>query len=152
MQHPFYRRAELSFSMGIGAEVRHSKTTLLGYPYAFSPGVDPLTGESDITVIRFFQEWLSKSAPQVFALRSRFSRGINALDSTINSSEPDSQFFSWLFQFQWTRRFERFQETQLIFKTDFQLSRDPLLPLERLSIGGADTVRGNPESRIKRTL
>ena len=150
VKHPFYRRPKASFFMGMDAELRHSKTTLLGYPHAFSPGVNPLTGESDVTVIRFFQEWFLSSSSQVFAIRSSFSKGINAFDSTINSGEPDSRFFSWLFQFQWARRFKDFQESQLIFKTNFQISEDPLLSIEKFSVGGANTVRGYRENQFVR--
>lgn len=150
LKHPFFRTAHSSFFMGVTAESRHSKTTLLGYPYNFSPGVDPRTGESHVTVIRLFQEWLSRTPSQVFAVQSTFSRGIDALDATINPSEPDSRFFSWLFQFQWARRIRALQEGQLIFKTNIQLSRDPLLPMEKFSVGGANTVRGYRENQFVR--
>jgi len=150
LRHPFYRTAKKSFYMGLDTELRHSKTTLLGFPYAFSPGVDSLTGESDVTVVRFFQEWLSRSSFQVFAIRSRFSRGVDAFDATINPSEPDSRFFSWLLQFQWARRIKTLQDSKLIFKTNFQLSRDPLLPMEKFSVGGINTVRGYRENYLVR--
>ncbi len=150
LEQTLYQTPTASFLVGIHGETRHSETTLLGIPYAFSPGVDPMTGESDVTVLRLYQEWLWRSSKEVFSAYSTFSRGINALDATINPIEPDSRFFSWLFQCQWVRRLEALGGSQLILKASGQLSRDPLLPMEKFSIGGRHTVRGYRENQSVR--
>ncbi|SLM30670.1 putative Surface antigen (D15) [Desulfamplus magnetovallimortis] len=158
LKHPLYRNPNSSLFVGVAGERRHSKTTLLGSPYAFSPGVNLVTGESDVAAIRFFQDGLWRTSSQVFALKSTFSRGIDALDSTINNLEPDSRFFTWLCQLQWIRRLEWkllqesefFQNCQFIFKTDLQFSRDPLLPMEKFSVGGRNSVRGYRENQLVR--
>ena len=127
----------------------HNKTFLLGEPFSFSPGTKD--GESTVAALRLSQEWIYRTLTQVLAIRSRFSLGVDALGATDNPSEiPDSQFFSWLFQFQWVRRFEKIWDTQLIFRLDLQLANDTLLPLEQIAVGGRYSVRGYRENQLVR--
>jgi len=153
-RHPLYQEPEGYFDLSLRLEKRRSKTFLLGQPFSFSPGVRD--GVSDLSVIRFSQDWLKRSSVQVIAARSSFNFGIDALDSTVNDDgSPDSKFFSLLGQFQYVRRLnffesERFSRSQIIFRTDFQLANQDLLPLEKLSIGGASTVRGYRENVLTR--
>ena len=88
---------------------------------------------------------------QALALRSRFSVGINALGATINSDPkvPDGRFFSWLGQAQWVRRLP-ILDSQVIVRSDLQLTPDPLLTLEQFTLGGRYTVRGYHENGIVR--
>ncbi|WP_430232066.1 ShlB/FhaC/HecB family hemolysin secretion/activation protein [Nitrosomonas communis] len=146
LTHPFYRTPQQTFSAGFAFERRHSKTSLLGRRFSFSPGVQD--GESDVTVLRFSQDWLNRGRNQVIAARSVFSVGIDALGAT-NGPGPDGQFFAWLGQFQWARLFGE-RGNQILFRTDLQLSNDPLLPLERIAVGGARTVRGYRENQLVR--
>ena len=72
------------------------------------------------------------------------------MDSTINDDgTPDSQFFTWLGQFQWVRRLETL-DSQILFRTDLQWAEEDLLPLEKFSVGGASTVRGYRENALTR--
>jgi len=148
LSHPFYRTPQRTFSLGLSLERRHSKTFVQGIPFSFSPGVED--GESTVTVVRFFQEWLDRRLNQVIAVRSTFSLGIDALGATINAGGlPDGRFLAWLGQFQWARRFGE-RGNQVIFRTDLQLARESLLPLEKFSIGGGTTVRGYRENQLVR--
>jgi hemolysin activation/secretion protein len=72
------------------------------------------------------------------------------LEPTINhDGSPDSRFFSWLGQFQWVERLNLFNlNSHLLFRTDAQWSREDLLPLEKISIGGSTTVRGYRENQL----
>ncbi|HAR32710.1 MAG TPA: ShlB/FhaC/HecB family hemolysin secretion/activation protein [Desulfobacter sp.] len=146
LTHPFYRTPQRVFSMGLALDLRHSRTYLLGRPFSFSPGVQD--GESDVTVLRFSQEWLDRSFDQVIAIRSIFSIGIDAMGAT-SGEEPDGQYLAWLGQFQWARRFSN-RGDQVILRTDLQLAEDSLLPMERISVGGAKTVRGYRENQLVR--
>ncbi|CAA9892219.1 ShlB/FhaC/HecB family hemolysin secretion/activation protein (fragment) [Candidatus Methylobacter favarea] len=83
----------------------------------------------------------------MFAVRSIFNIGIDALDATINQHAPDGRFFSWLGQLQWARHV---RSGQIIWRADVQLTDDPLLPLEKFQIGGANSVRGYRENQIVR--
>lgn len=145
LTQPFYRKPGQSLLGIVTIERRRSNTFLLGVPFSFSPGVQ--NGESSVTVIRIGQEWLSRSTEQVLALRSVFNVGINALDATINPHAPDGRFFSWLGQLQWARHVGL---GQVIWRTDVQLADDPLLPLEKFQIGGANSVRGYRENQLVR--
>jgi hemolysin activation/secretion protein len=154
-RHPVYQEPEGYFDLSLRLEKRTSKTFLLGQPFSFSPGVRD--GVSELSVIRFSQDWLKRSPVQVLAARASFNFGIDALDSTINDDgSPDSQFFSLLGQFQYVRRLDFFGDieplnnSQIIFRTDFQVADQDLLPLEKLSIGGASTVRGYRENVLTR--
>jgi hemolysin activation/secretion protein len=50
---------------------------------------------------------------------------------------------------QWARRFGE-GGPQVIFRTDLQLANDELLPMERIAIGGFETVRGYRKNTLVR--
>ncbi len=159
LRHPLIKTPNQELGISLKAEKRTSKTYLLGRPFSFSPGV--VDGESDLSVLRFIQDWLKRGSNQVLAARSSFNLGIDAWDSTIHEDNfsPDSHFYSWLGQFQWVKRLDTWvdfldskmlRDTQIIFRTDMQFSKEALLPLEKFSIGGASTVRGYRENFLTR--
>ncbi len=143
LNQPIIHTPEVKLSGSLTMEHRYSQTYLLGQPFSFSPGVQ--TGRSSVTVLRIGQEWLQHTPEQVFAARSVFNVGINALDATINSNTPDGRFFKWLGQLQWGRHFG---DAQLIWRGDIQLTKDGLLPLEKFQIGGFNSVRGYRENQL----
>jgi hemolysin activation/secretion protein len=127
-------------------ERERSTTSLLGRRFSFSEGVDD--GRTDITALRLVQQWQRRSQDQVIALRSTESIGLDLLGATKNSGNiPDGQFFSWLGQAQFARRLFG-SDWQLSLRGDVQLTPDPLLPIERIAIGGFDTVRGYRENQL----
>jgi hemolysin activation/secretion protein len=84
----------------------------------------------------------------VVALRSILSFGLPLLGATEHSGDvPDGQFFAWLGQAQWARRLG-FHDWQLSLRGDLQLTPDPLLPIERIAIGGRHTVRGYRKNQL----
>ena len=148
LRHPFYRTLNQEFAMALIGENLRNKNYMLGEPFSFSLGEE--AGESIDTAIRFSQEWTYRTQQQVIAARSRFSFGIDALDATIREHGlPDGEFFSWLGQFQWARILKPW-DVQVIFRTDIQLSNDPLLPLEQIAVGGRYSVRGYRENLLVR--
>lgn len=147
VSHPFFRTPEHQFTGSLTFERRHSKTYLLGLPFSFSPGVR--NGASDITALRFTQEWLDRGQNHVLALRSTMSVGLGALNATMNGGNlPDGRFFAWLAQAQWARRL--FGDAQVIVRSDLQLTPDSLLPLEKFAVGGHASVRGYRENQLVR--
>lgn len=122
-------------------------TKLLGRPFSFYEGVQD--GRSKVSVIHLSQNWLRRGRRQVLAARSTINLGVDALGVTINERGPDGRFCSWLGQLQWAQRIGS-ENHQLNFRTDMQLSADPLLPLEQCAIGGADTVRGYRVNQLVR--
>jgi len=149
LRHPVLRTLNHEFALALTGESLQDKTFLLGEPFSFYPGVD--NGESKVTALRFSQERTYRTQHEVVAARSRFSFGIDALDATIHSSHslPDGKFLAWLGQFQWARALKTW-DMQLLFKTDAQLSNQPLLPLEQIAVGGRYTVRGYRENLLVR--
>jgi hemolysin activation/secretion protein len=151
--HPFYRTPGRQFSVGLSLQRRHTETTWLGGE--FSPPTPPST----VTVLRFYQEWVDRRRDQVIAARSTFNLGIDALNATLDlepdspsataDSQADSQFLTWLGQFQWARRLAEAGH-QVIFRTDLQLANDALLSLEKFALGGARSVRGYRENQLVR--
>ncbi len=96
-----------------------------------------------MTTLSFASEWVSRGMTQVFALKL----GMDWFNATIHEGEyADSDYMSWLVQMQWFKRFS-FLNSALLFKTNFQLSDDPI-PVGKFSLGGASTVRGYRENHM----
>ncbi|MEE9412932.1 MAG: ShlB/FhaC/HecB family hemolysin secretion/activation protein [Methylococcales bacterium] len=148
LSHPFYRSVNSQLTTSITIERRHSETFLLGEPFAFATGTD--NGKSNVTVLRFANDWVTRSQKQVIALRSSLNFGVDLLGATNNSgNEADGQFFSWLGQIQYVRRLWD-SDNQMILRGNIQLSPDRLLPLEKFAIGGLNNVRGYRENLLVR--
>ena len=152
LRYPVIKTLNRTFDLSLRLERRKSETFLLGDPFSFSDGVD--NGESKVTVVRFIADWVDRSEDQVIAARSTVSWGLDAWGATVgkgslSGGEPDGKFIALLGQFQWARRFGE-NDNQMIFRTDAQFSRDPLLPLEQFAVGGATSVRGFRENELVR--
>lgn len=144
-RQPLSKSPEREFAIGFALDWRRSQTYILNnIPFSFSEG--PEDGESKVTAIRFFQDWVNRGTQRVLAARSQFSFGIDAFDATINDTGPDGQFFSWLGQFQWVERLS--PRMLLVARINAQLTPDSLLSLERFSLGGVDTVRGYRQNQL----
>jgi len=138
-RQPIIRTPTTEFALALSLDSRQSKTFLFDeLPFSFSPG--PENGKSKVTVVRFTQDWINRSANRVLAARSQFSFGVDALDATVNDIGIDGRFTSWLGQFQVVQALGG--GAILIARTGAQLTPDGLLPIEQFSIGGIDTVRG----------
>jgi hemolysin activation/secretion protein len=148
LSRPFIRKSDRELILALTVEKRHLETSLLGRGFSFSPGVRK--GEADITVLRFSQELIQPQTDSVLAMRSVFSIGIDALDATMNESGPDGEFFVWMGQIQWARRLKTWQNSQLILRADMQIAANPLLPMEKFSMGGmgAGSVRGYRKNQL----
>lgn len=144
LRQPIVRSPEQELALGVSLDLRHRQTFLQGEPFSFSIGAEE--GESDVTVLRFFQDWSDRGAGRVLAARSQFSVGINAFGATINDTGTDGQFFAWQGQFQWVQQLS--PRTLLLARVGTQLTPDSLLSLEQFSVGGADTVRGYRENQL----
>ncbi|WP_339376507.1 ShlB/FhaC/HecB family hemolysin secretion/activation protein [Calothrix sp. NIES-2098] len=145
LRQPIVQSPATEFAIGLGLDVRRSQTFLLNdIPFSFSEG--PEDGKSRVTAIRFYQDWVNRTATRVLAARSQFSFGIDAFDATINNTGTDGRFFSWLGQFQWVQQLS--PRALLLTRINAQFTPDSLLSLERFSIGGVDTVRGYRQNQL----
>ncbi len=145
LRQPLTYTANSEFALSLAFDLRRSQTFILNdIPFSFTEG--PEDGESKVTVIRFSQDWLQRNTNTVLAARSQFSFGIGAMDATVNDSGTDGRFFSWVGQFQWVQRLS--PRVLMLAKINTQLTPDSLLSLEKISIGGVDTVRGYGQNQL----
>lgn len=141
-RQPLFQQPSEEFALGLSLSHQRSQTKLGiddigGFP--LSPGADD-EGRTRISAVRFFQDWVHRSEREVLAARSQFSLGVGLLDATINNNAPDSRFFAWRGQGQWTRLLA--PDTLLLVRGDLQVADRDLVPLEQFGIGGQYTVRG----------
>jgi hemolysin activation/secretion protein len=139
VSHPVIRTPNRQLVLAGVVERRETKTTLLGVPFSFSPGVND--GKATVSALRLVGDYVDRGQTQVIAARSTVSIGLDAFGSTINASGPDSRFTAWLGQFQWVKLLGE-RGDQLRFRADVQYTNDALLPVEQYAVGGLDSVRG----------
>ncbi|MCC5668061.1 ShlB/FhaC/HecB family hemolysin secretion/activation protein [Nostoc sp. CHAB 5784] len=145
VRQPLIYTPNNEFALSLAFDLRRSQTFILNdMPFSFTEG--PEDGESKVTVIRFSQDWLQRNGNSVLAARSQFSLGIGAIDATVNNSGTDGRFFSWVGQFQWVQRLS--PRILMLAKVNTQLTPDSLLSLEKISIGGVNTVRGYSQNQL----
>ncbi|WP_162160858.1 ShlB/FhaC/HecB family hemolysin secretion/activation protein [Leptolyngbya sp. PCC 6406] len=148
-RHPVYQTPSQEFALSLTTSIRESESFFLrnfGSAIPFpSPGADE-NGKTRLSVLRFVQEWTSRSPEQVLALRSQFSLGIGAFGATINDIGLDSRFLSWRGQGQWIRLLA--PDTLLVIRGDVQLTGDELLAQEQFGLGGQQTVRGYRQNQL----
>ncbi|NEO27218.1 MAG: ShlB/FhaC/HecB family hemolysin secretion/activation protein [Kamptonema sp. SIO4C4] len=142
-RQPLYQTVQEDLAVGLTASWQESQSFLgldnIG-PFPLSAGAEN-DGKTTVTALRFFQEYSRRTDNDVFALRSQFSLGLDALSATVNEGDtPDSQFFSWRLQAQYLRLLA--PDTILLLRSDLQLADQSLLPFEQFAIGGLSTVRG----------
>jgi hemolysin activation/secretion protein len=144
-RQPLSRSVTEEFALSLALDLRRSQTYILDdIPFSFSAGADE--GESRVTVLRFSQDWVNRGRTQVLAARSQFSIGLDAFDATINDTSTDAEFFKWLGQFQWVRQIQG--RSLLVTRLNAQLTPDSLLSLEKIGLGGQDTIRGYAQNQL----
>lgn len=143
-RQPIIQKPTQEFALGLSATRRENSTTLLGEPFRLSVGANE-QGETNLNILRFYQDWTARDSQQVFAARSQFSVGLG-WGGTRNQQPPDSRFFAWRGQTQWLRQIA--PDTLVILRGDIQLASRALLPLEQFTIGGLENVRGYRQDTI----
>jgi hemolysin activation/secretion protein len=139
LRHPVIWKPTQELGIGMTVSHQRSKSTLLGDIPFPALGADS-EGRTRVTALRFFQDYTKRSERDVFALRSQFSLGLNALDATINDAPPDGQFLAWRGQAQYVRLLA--PDTILLLRGDLQISDRALVPFEQFGLGGSASVRG----------
>jgi len=166
LTQPIIEGTTHNISATLGLEVKHSETKLLGIPYSFSPGA--VDGESDTSVVQLGLDWTRRGANHVLTLRGTYRVGLDIFDATIfspttdlgrlsNPAGVDGEFDLFLGQGLFIYRlntlplFAGFNErAQLVTRTTLQLAFDPLMSIEKIAIGGVNTIRGVPENLMVR--
>jgi hemolysin activation/secretion protein len=145
LRQPVYRTPRSEVALFLTGTMRSSKTFLMGEPYAFPP--DPAS-ETNITAIRFGQEYSTRRTREALSLRSTFTFGLNAFGAT-RSDGADGQFVAWLGQGQYLRKLGD-SDIQLACRVSAQVASDSLLSMEQFAVGGVYTVRGYRENQVVR--
>lgn len=149
VSHLFIDTVKQRLNLGMLLAVRENETFSSGSPFPLGPGSP--TGRNQVTVFRIFQDYLHRWERHALAVRSTMNFGLDALGSTpegvVSTQDQDSEFFSWLGQFQYAYRVHD-NGTQFIMRGSAQFSDEPLLSLERIAIGGLNTVRGYRENQL----
>ncbi|MEL6786525.1 MAG: ShlB/FhaC/HecB family hemolysin secretion/activation protein [Cyanobacteria bacterium J06607_15] len=140
LRQPLLLRPTQEFALGMSFTRTESETFLFDESFQLSRGANE-DGETRISAVRLFQEFVNRNDKEVLAFRSQFSLGVDALNSTINDDgEPDSTFVSWRGQSQWVRRLR--EDFLFLLRGDAQFSGGSLVPLEQFRIGGVNSARG----------
>ena len=147
VRHPWYRTLHREIALGLVGEHRRGETFLDDEPASFTPGA--VDGEENVSVLRFYQEWMERHPQNVIVLRNTFSVGLDILEATDNGTDRDGQFFAWAGQAQYVHRLGSTAH-QLLLSASAQWANDPLLSPEQFSIGGANSVRGYRENQLVR--
>ena len=138
-------------SVGLNRVSRKNTTTLLGIPFSFIQQ-EP-NGFSNEALWRVWQEYTYRSETKVMAVRSNFTFGKNnvqdasGLPSTVAIIPKNYKI--WLVQAQYAHQVME-NGAQVVAKYTIQSTSDRLLPLDGISIGGVNTVRGYLENQLVR--
>lgn len=135
------------FGLGIIATRYESENSVFDIPFPLSEGADR-NGRTELTALRFFQDWSRVTSKQAIALRSQFSFGLDVFSPTINPNPPDGRYFAWNVQSRFIQNLPH--GLQLQARGQFNLSDRPLLGIEQLSIGGVNSVRGYRQNALLR--
>lgn len=142
LRHPVIQTPRQELALGLTASHRETQT-FLGFEntggFPLSDGADA-KGRTNITAIRFFQEWTQRGDRSVLSFRSQFSLGLDALNATINQTDPDGRFFAWRGLAQWVRFLAK--DTLLVVRGDLQLADRRLVSSEQIGLGGQASIRG----------
>jgi hemolysin activation/secretion protein len=148
LSHPVLDGAGRRVTLGLSHGLRDNRTTLDGQPFSFVAG--EATGRVRVRAWRFFQDLSLRLDRQWLALRSTFAVGRNNLDGSAPlPGQPATHYRLWLGQALGTVVLGD-QGAQLQLRATVQYSRDALVPLEQLAVGGRHTVRGYRENQLVR--
>jgi hemolysin activation/secretion protein len=144
LRQPVFRTLSQEFALALTGQSESFRSSLLGNPFEFQSG--STNGLSQVSVLRFSQEYVHRTQEQVISALSRMSFGLPVLGATVNSG-PDQatgEFFSWLGQTQLVRRLNP-TNIQLLARADLQLTNKHLFIIEQMAVGGRYSVRGYRE-------
>ena len=159
LSHPFIDTLNRNFSLSLGYESRHSESTLGGLPFSLAAGAQD--GVSETNAALFTGDWTERGSDYVWTARLSFRHGDDYGDATIydpdtdfgfafNQDVADGRFDLVQTQVSYLRRVGNEGRMQFAFRSSGQFSADPLMSIEKIAIGGVNTVRGYPENFLVR--
>ncbi|MEX0962664.1 MAG: ShlB/FhaC/HecB family hemolysin secretion/activation protein [Pseudohongiellaceae bacterium] len=159
LSHPFIDTLNRNFSLTLGYESRHSESTLGGLPFSLAAGAQD--GVSETNAVMFTGDWTERSSDYVWTARLNFRHGDDYGNATIfdpdtdfgfgfNQDVADGRFDLIQTQVSYLRRVGSEGRVQFAFRASGQFSANPLMSIEKIAIGGVNTVRGYPENFLVR--
>jgi hemolysin activation/secretion protein len=146
LAQPVYRREGAALELYARGEIRRSDE----FPFS---DTFPLAedGKSKFTLLRIGADWVARGTTRVFAARAQVTRGFDALGASKGESDDfaDAEFFAGLFQLRLAQRLP-FYGLELHARGQAQISDEPLLGIEQISLGGHESVRGYREDQAVR--
>ena len=143
-----WRRHQGRLKLSASVVGKQSESSLNGQLFSFSPGVE--NGKAAVRTVRLTLQWQQQTARDSVTARVAWSAGLGVLGATThNDGLPDSRFHSVYLQLQWLHTLGP-RAGSLYLRGEAQLSSDGLLPLEKFSLGGSNSVRGYRRSRFVR--
>jgi hemolysin activation/secretion protein len=115
-------------------------------PFSFSPG--DVDGRAQGSAVIAGIEWTRRMPTRAWAARATLQIGVDALDATTHSIEPDSEFVAFLGQLEFAATLTGGR--RLLARTVVQIADDPLLAMYKLPVGGRHSVRGYGENQFVR--
>jgi hemolysin activation/secretion protein len=126
--HPLKHQLESKVNLNFGVDWQSSETFLDGERFPFNETSD--NGKTEIITARLGQEWSEQTSNRAIFVNSRFSLGTGTKSQT---------FYSWLLTGEY---YQKIGEVTAKAKLGLQLATPGLFPVEKLALGGIDTVRG----------
>ncbi len=144
LRQPIFRTQSQEFSLALTGQSQSFRTSLLETPFEFQSG--STNGVSQVSALRFSQEYVHRAQDQVISATSRMTFGLPVLGATVNTvpDQATGEFFSWLGQTQLVRRLNPTRVT-LLARADLQLTNRHLFLIEQMAVGGRYSVRGYRE-------
>ena len=148
LTHPFVDESRRRLSLGLTWSQRRNRTSIGGEPFSFVAGES--SGRTELRAWRFFQDLVMRFDADVVALRSTFVSGRNNLPATpVLASQPSRDYRLWIGQAQASLA-SGSDGSAWVLRGQVQHSGDALVPLEQMSLGGRQTVRGYRENQLVR--
>ena len=133
-------------SVGLGVAWRRQRSFLLGEPFSFAPG--SVDGRSEYVAARLVGDYVQRNVDQVLAVSATATMGIDGTRSDLPFVlNPDRHYLSLLVQGNFARRLGP-SGLELRARVTGQAATSVLYSSERLSVGGATSVRGYRETLI----
>ncbi len=147
LTQPIHAGPRTTVELGLRADWAESRSTLDDVSFDFTPG--SRRGVTRVTALRLVQGIVHRGADQGLTANSVVSFGLPIFGATENDGGiEDGRFVSWLFRASFVRRLPL--DALLIFRFESQIASNPLLPIERFSVGGFGTVRGHRQNQLVR--
>lgn len=149
VSQPIFESLAQKLSIGLNSVDETIRSTLLGQGFSFTPGVPD--GNTKAHVWKLWQEYTHRTESNALVLRSTLSleANNNLAAGTAFGVQAPARYTYWLGQFQYAQRIGE-QGTQAVLKGAVQRAGSTVLPVDAISIGGVDTVRGYRENTLIR--